>query len=469
MIDIIKNAMLRKIGYSIAAVLIALVFSLLGVGTAYAHDTVYTQQCQGQPAAGQASCDEGLAHDLADNFPLEERQWHCAATNGGSPSDWNTTQTIQRSGVDRWVVKISCGYQQSTPQPTGQHTFWYGATCASRNVGIINGAVRNEDWRDGTSDCLAGCIFAIEGTPSTLSVFGSDAGAQPVTTTLYKGTWGYTGDLCPANTPSKPRTEESKSEEPDCVPAGNNQTYCVYKDGKSCSTASTGRVICFQASENTSKTDGPVTKTKSIGDQPPANIDGSDHKNKTVEQTVINNISTTTTTNTYSTSNGGPAGANNQGQNSGADGAPTGGTPGGGGTGDEEGEENGSSGGTSCGDPPVSTGDALLAQIARQAWETRCSISERNEEQDRQVGELSTDDGTGAINESDIFAPEGDGTIAINEGLISGGGGGMCSLGSLSLMGEPIEIPAPFWDLAGWISTLMIGLAYLWVAQKLGS
>ncbi len=287
---------------------------------------------------------------------------------------------------------------------------------------------------------------------------------------MYGGKWEYINQTC-AVTPPKPREEEKPQDE--CVAAGGGKTYCVLKNGDFCATATTGRSFCWKPAEEGKKTDGPITQEVKPGVQPPTPPPGSENVDQKIIEKTSESVTTSTTISTYTTTSGQPAGTKNEGKATDQNGKPISGGSGGTGTGtgtgagdgDEDGNESG--GGGDCQAPPVSSGDPLLAQIASQAWATRCAIEDRNKAQDDQAANLAAEsDGYEEINVSDIYSTntfEG-----INEGLL-GGSAGMCSFGvELSLLGEPIELPGAFWELASWIGMLIVAMAYLWLAHQLG-
>lgn len=335
--------------------------------------------------------------------------------------------------------------------------------CSARNADLSTTSIK---WASsGDSQCIAECKYQIASDYQTRAITVTVGGVTTNAGTLHGGVWEYTGDRCPASPPPQPREDEKPK--PECA-AVTGQSYCMMPSGDACATSSTGRMICWRPSETGTKTDGPNTQTKTNGNESPNPPEGSQHTSSQHITTTTSTNTSTTTINTYTTTTGAPAGSTNDGTPVGSDGKPSGGSgTGGTGTGGD-GDENSSGGGGDCGAPPVSSGDALLAQIAHQTWATRCAISDRNKAQDDEAADLAGQgDGLDGVTEEGIFKSFEVGDL--REDLL-GGGGGTCSFGvPLELMGEPIELPPAFWSLASWIGMLVTASAYLWVAQKLGS
>lgn len=379
------------------------------------------------------------------------------------------TKLASKGFVCRLGSFSTCALRGYFPSATGcpSGTEWFDSLetcdkpCSARNADLSPSI----KWASsGDSQCIAECKYNIASDYQTRDITATVGGNTVSAGTLHGGIWEYTGDRCPAGTPPQPQEDEKPKTE--CTPAANGQTYCMMPNGDACATSSSGRMICWRPSETGTKTDGPNTQTKTNGNESPNPPEGSQHTASQHVTTTTTTNSSTTTINTYTTTSGAPAGNSNQGTNVGSDGKPSGGSgTGGTGTGGD-GDENSSGGGGDCGSPPVSSGDALLAQIAHQTWATRCAISDRNKQQDDQAQDLANaDDGLGTVDEAGIFGEGSDITGQLSESLI-GGGGGQCATG-WSLMGEPIELPDGFWSLASWIGMLIVALAYLWAAVLL--
>lgn len=337
--------------------------------------------------------------------------------------------------------------------------------CSARNADL-GGTAQPIKWASSNaSQCIAECKYQIVSDQQTRTVTATVGGSTATAGTLYGGRWEYTGDRCPAS--PAPLPIEDAQPKTECTPAANGQTYCLRPSGDACATSSAGRMICWRPGETGIKTDGTVTQTNTQGQESPSPPPGSTHTATTNVTTTTNTNISTSTINNYTTNDGSPAGSTNDGTSVGSDGKPSAGGSGSGSGSGGDGDGNSSGGGGDCASPPVSSGDALLAQIAHQAWATRCAISDRNKAQDDQAAELAGQgDGLDGVTEESIFHEFEAGDL--REDLL-GSSAGTCSFGvPLELMGHPIELPPSFWSLASWIGMLVVASAYLWVAHKLG-
>lgn len=378
-----------------------------------------------------------------------------------------------RNGIDYWVVRYF-------PANCPEGTEWFDSEkdclqpCNSRNptTGSEGLYGRWTIYTPNRESCRSGCIWRPQQdlerkTSQVCGPNGQCSDAQVLT----RNVWIYSGPQCPAENPPPPPPEEPEKE-PGCTAASDGQTFCMMPNGDSCHSVPGGRTICWKPGEQGTKTDGPTTQSHFNGQEIPNPPPGSTHISTTKTETTKNNNTSNSTTNNYTTNNGSPAGSTNSGQPTDANGKPKSGnsTPGGTEGDKEDGKENGSTGGGDCATPPVGSGDAALAQIASQTWQTRCVMESRNKEQDDQANALAGEpDGLEGVQESDIY---GDGPVfdpsGISETLL-GGGVGTCSFNvPLQLMGKPIDLPPEFWTLAGWIGMLITAAAYLWVAHQLG-
>lgn len=378
-----------------------------------------------------------------------------------------------RSGIDFWVLRYF-------PANCPSGTVWFESEkdclqpCSDRNPATGSEGLygRWTPYSENRQSCRSGCIWRPESDleRKTSQVCGS-SGQCGDSLVLTRNVWMYSGAQCPTENPPPPPPEEPEKE-PGCTPASSGQTFCMMPNGDSCHSVPGGRTVCWKSGEQGQKTDGPNTQEKKNGNQTPNPPEGSSTVSSTTVTTTTNNNSSNTTYNNYTTNNGGPAGSTNAGQSADSNGKPTGGTssPGGNENGEDDGKENGSTGGGDCETPPVGSGDAALAQIATQTWQTRCVIESRNKELDSDAESLAgASDGLEGVSVSDIYDESSLDFSQISESLL-GGSSGTCSFGvSLQLMGKPIELPPEFWELASFIRMLIIALAYIWVAQQLSS
>lgn len=474
--DVFKSAFVRKLGYMAAAAFVAVVLSFVGTGKAHAQTQGLncgdTSLGWGWPPAPE---NQPICADQGEAYAMAKAAAHAYAkamrpTTAPSAEALFAGPVCSGSPPDRY-----CYYVYHVTAGSSWKAYrWYpdGNTCSTRNASL--GTNRKMRWATGSDEtCIAGCKYKVASDANTRNIYANAPGqASVMTGRMFGGIWEYTGDTC-TSTPGNEKTRDNENQkDPECVPAGSGRTYCIKTNGDHCNTATANRTICWTPGEEGTKTDGPITQTQNNGNSPPVAPEGSTHTNTTTTTNITNSTSTTTTINNYSTNNGGAAGGSNQGEGTGSNGAPGGGSgaPGGSGTGSggDDDEGNGSSGGGTCAQPPVGTGDQALAQIAKQAWETRCVIEKRNKDQDESAAGMDTDDGLSGIEESDIWADEEGDPPQIVETLL-GGGGGSCQIApQMSLFGKEIPIPPNWWELASWIGFLTVASAYLWVVQMLG-
>ncbi|MFT4178273.1 MAG: hypothetical protein QM612_02240 [Thermomonas sp.] len=431
----------------------------LGVGQARATDcSSYAVGCTVQDAIDQCEYE-------TDNWPVSSSYQHLQSRCAVSGD-------VNSSGYVRSTFCSSVNSCAGASVNTSSQYFKYGCPAGTQFNSSLN---RCSLPKRSDEECLAlnGDISSQGPITRTWSSYCHDSGCSSVIdnpeiitnslgTTFYRGMLRYTG-AC-AVKPADPDIADGKQDDntprEECK-AVAGQTMCIKPDGQQCATASTGKKFCWRPGETGEKGDENTLQVKGPGtDVPlpkkPATDDGDTYEpidDPITTTTTKGDSSITTTIQNYKTQNNTEAG--------GKDGGKEGG--------EEGGDENGSTGGTTCDSPPVSSGDPLLSQIAMQAWQTRCAITARNKLQDDQANQLAGEgDGLDGVSVGSIF-DGGGGVPTLNEGLL-GSGGGQCSFGvPLELMGEPITLPAEFWSLASWIGFLIVALAYIWVAVKLGS
>lgn len=210
------------------------------------------------------------------------------------------------------------------------------------------------------STCKDGCRYS---PPVTTCTVVNGQKVCSVASAKATGQTCGTGDLPP--TPEKPQ---------ECVPAGDNQTFCLKPDGNHCHSTSNGRQVCWKPGETGEKDDGNVKQKRDAGKDPvPPNLqlpsgDNLQPKGPPVQTvTTTNNTTVNTVVQNYQTEHGTNAGTGNQGESDKGDGS-----------GKENGDGKGASGGGDCKSPPIVTGDAVLGMVATQAWATRCAVEAGN-------------------------------------------------------------------------------------------
>ena len=376
--DLFKRAFARRIAY----VLVAVLLSMIGIGRAEAQTTEYCNNaeikgagddgpvvyCQTKQQAFMALQAVVARHGVSPRYGSEIKEDMCARR----PCFTTKVGTFDERA---WRV-----YLEGCPVGTE----WFNELgqcdkpCDQRNADL-GGPNRAPRLTSTTSDdCKGGCKYVVDGEVTTHSIFANLAGQGSVQTgQSFQAQWYYPGDRCTVTPPQGPPEEERQEQ---CTPASAGQTFCQWPNGNQCHTASTGRTICWTPGETGTKTDGSVSQTKSIGNQPPGTIEGSSHTSTTNVTTTNTSSSTSITINNHTTNNGSPAGPANQGTPAGSSGGPSNGSGSGSGSGPGTGpgdgdgdDENESSGGGDCDSPPVSSGDAILGQIAVQTWHTRCN------------------------------------------------------------------------------------------------
>lgn len=373
-----KRALIRRLAYIAAAFLIAAVMSMMGIGKAHAQNFGNCESLA--PSDNGALCPSKAAALAASQASLA--LYIGGTCEAGSIQSGNTQNGIPYIG--QWRVCDGLNntfFHRTYVIPTCVEPEWWNdelqkcdRPCAERNadLGGVNQRDRSRGWGQGASDeCIAGCKYRLVSGERTETAKFSIGGAQPVEHTQIWGKWEYTGDFCEA--PSLPRDDEKP--QTNCSPAVEGVKVCTSPEGDNCMTSSTGRFICWAKNESGTKTDGPITQTKSPGIQPPASIEGSSSTSTTNITNTTNNNSTTTTINNYSTNNGSPAGPNNQGTGTNGSGKPNSTSSGGGTGGAGDGDNDTASGGNGCESPPVSSGNAILGAILQQTYATRCEIA----------------------------------------------------------------------------------------------
>lgn len=315
----LQRAVVRRAAFLLVAVALA----WLGFGgRAEAHD----HTCG---SSTNVTCDRGLAY--AASRDMSNALAHCesvgvgaaggyTAESGWTPVILGSHESAPTASPQYFVSQYGMRYSgNGATVSCDTDEFFFSGTCQARNASLGLNTIR---WANSPDDqCIGGCKYRIVSDSQTRAVYASTPG-QPATQTgtLYGGHWEYTGDICGAPEPVKPREEEKPKQT--CSPAASGQTYCVTPQGQNCHTASTGRTICWQPGETGTKTDGTVTQTNNQGNAPPATLEGSTNISTTNVITTTSNSSSSFTINNYTTNSGAPASGLNQGSTTGADGGP---------------------------------------------------------------------------------------------------------------------------------------------------
>jgi hypothetical protein len=365
---IFASAVIRKVAYWVAALIIAAVVSFIGMGEAHAQEP--PSQCPNL-AAG---CTKEVAHSscmsrmktYATQIGIQNPTYNCNDSNPNGTGQGGFTPYIQGSnGYAVMTDEIYIGCPAGSTWNNTTKTCFSSEECLAKNTPALN-AVKPSLV---TERCLQGCRYAMPaGTyeTSTSSVLGSGT-----PTTYYRGGMEFTGEACPTQTLPSVEVLPPTPPPPVCAPVAG-QTLCIKPNGEHCTMVSGTRQICFKPGETGPKTDGPTLVDRNPGETPPPTPTKPPPPGETFQQqgnpfktTTTSPTGTTTITNTtiYNTTNGtnasGPGGTDS-------------------GEGKEGGTEGGAAGGTSCEDPPIVSGDEPLRMVATQAWATRCAVEAGN-------------------------------------------------------------------------------------------
>lgn len=228
--------------------------------------------------------------------------------------------------------------------------------------------------------------------------------------------WLPNGNACSASDP----TPAPVTPPQECLPAPDGLTFCIKPNGDHCYSASTGRQICWRPGQTGEKTDGDVLQQRAAGTaagaptpqtQPPPGESFAQQGPAHEVSESVNGVGINTVVINYGTVNGTNAGGSaiDQGENSDGTGGLTGGNSGSGSSGD--GDEDGTvTGGVDCDNPPVVTGDPVLANVVLQTWGTRCAIESQN-------AVHSSGDIQDCHDSFVVTGPEGDPNVAKLQGI----------------------------------------------------
>lgn len=348
---IFASAVARRLAY----VLVALALGLMGIGTARAQSTTYSDQ----GAAYAAAHAWGAAQ--RNTLTTPNRYYDVVANGCGSSQ---TCSYTARYGPNP-------GYVQAVAH------FYYprNQACASRPP------MQNVRFTGNSGTCSGGCSFAADTDGGSVQVF--TIGGQQITLAALMTP---TGQACTVAEMPEPIPSQDDS----CI-QHETLTQCVKPDGRTCAKSSSGKEFCWQPTEHGTKTSGNEAATKSpstesVNIPPVAPPNGGDWKQQAQSTVTINNNTSNVTNwqSSYGNQGGGAAGG-------GADGQPNGGNGDGAGDGDGDGDDHGTvSGGATCEQPlSCAGGDPVLCAIAQQQYLARCEASGRGD------GEVSPFPGTG--------------------------------------------------------------------------
>jgi hypothetical protein len=370
---IFASAMIRKVAYWVAALVIGAVVTFAGVGEARA---------SGGTCSINSTSTNGNAYVCTTRQAAYERvDLDVQATPSTYLSGYCTPSTISSRYVaiknNQYSGTVAnangCTRPKSSANwtaecPTGSTWDDSSKTCFDPAQCTSKSNLTNQKMTGGTgSACSGGCEFT---AAQELQVGFPGAGPNGETV-WFASKLTPSGNACPAGTPAAQALSDGTQ---DCKPSGT-LTMCIKADGQHCTKVSGTRQICWKPGETGKKTDGPSAVVREAGTNPPpaptpppGETFDQQGTPTTVSTTQPGKPTSTTTQNVFVTTNGTNAG----GSGGGDSGEPGDGT---GGEGDGKGT---AAGGTSCEDPPIVSGDEPLRMVATQAWATRCAIEAGN-------------------------------------------------------------------------------------------
>lgn len=377
---VIASTLVRRL----TLVLLAIVLAYFGVGKAHAGCTQTsdpaTMSCVTKGEATMACNAEkpsgGVCKDLSWAIVCSRNGgWSCDHPGGGPDpsrhSYWRYGSSEMCPGGRVWdgeQCTLMCpgGYIEDASNP-GTCMDFDKCTQLNQSAGY---AFEGNVTKGSKEYCPQGCQYKAVGP----SVCIGGGGLMPEL--VCSGHYETTGAACSKN-PQPTNNEKNSSEKKaaadrkdgDCKPMGT-LTMCMKANGQHCVTASTGWQQCWNPGETGEKANGPNLQKKEASANsseapstpPPADNTWRKTGTASTNESVNGGAPTPVTFTNYTTSAGGDTGQR-QGEESGKK---------------DTGNESG--GGATCVDPPISTGDPILAQIATQTWKTRCAIEGRKVE-----------------------------------------------------------------------------------------
>ncbi|MDG2524217.1 A coat protein [Stenotrophomonas sp. HITSZ_GD] len=495
------RAMVRRIAYGAAALLIATLLHLCTASEARA-----AVDCFNTSVLNSGCGDQGEATSAVVAVAA---RWVANKTAAEPPP---YTQYKYCAPFDSGVQMISVFIPQSSTCPTTQSAVnaitnkairSYSGKCADRNSARLADAALNYS---APATCISGC--KVQGTAFTKSV-GS---------VMQYGMKdrSYTGETCSpqvidANAPitqeksDDARVDATTPKSPECTALGNGQTGCVKPNGDYCATASTGKTFCWTPGETGKKTDGTDAQVKSPkGDPvtpPSTTITDQEWQRKEGHQVAECTGSACTTSNVtnYTSVPSGTA-KNSSGDNN-ADGS--GNTTGNGKAddgkkGDDDSKDSASDSGN-CDAPPVCVGDTLkclqlkftwkiqcntqgneisngngcgegdvpvcagksckaeaYAQVIQQ-WKQRCAFEALGQGNAERAAGISNGDDAGVV--EGIWNGESGGSgMTLRQDLVSVGGGGGSLLPDVEIEGQHWNVPQGFYDAIAAVRMVIIAM-----------
>lgn len=390
------------------------------------------------PAHAQASCNGSQCTDRPSAYASAQSRARAYAGPSGRIQFVEVTRGHYNNFGENWQVRYY-GFDSEGRRgefygywPVGSDCpnggTWNDETqsCGTECVGkppLVGHSVKG----DGGSVCHGGCRYTVRMEAGTVRLGVGTADERTF------GTMDADGATCTAET-------ELDKYNPDrslCRSAGSTSsgllTQCVQPDGRHCVISGKGDRLCWAPSEYGKRMtmDGSLSADSRPQGETPTPPSAQENPQHISTTTTTNNNKTTVTSIFSGTGNKGGQSDTGAG---GRDGSPGAGNGNGSGDGDGDGDGNQSSGGGSCDSPPVSSGDPILAQIAMQAWHTRCG----GDQPEWTKGDAP--EKPGGDDQADIDGAKRFG-LRVGPSLLDESdltGGGSCPQMSFSLMGRAI-------------------------------
>lgn len=250
------------------------------------------------------------------------------------------------------------------------HTCFDPAQCLAHNAedGFKNVGIVTKPFSE---RCVGGCQYKAKPGAGIVHIDGADYD-------LVTGEFEFTGNACAAELPVEEPSNIQNPNPQECVnvPGSIGIPMCVKNSGDHCLVAPrTGKQFCWRPGEVGEKAGQEALQKRQAGTTagtpttppPEGSTFVADPGTVTTQTTVGGNTIVTTFTN-WHTDTGVEVAPGDQSEPADGLGGPAG-----------DSDEPGSVvGGADCDQPPVVTGDPVLANVVLQTWGTRCAIESAN-------------------------------------------------------------------------------------------
>ncbi|WP_216362373.1 A coat protein [Stenotrophomonas sp. VV52] len=482
------RALVRRVAYAVAAVLVASVLHLCSAGAQAA-----AQSCGPNPV----TCDQGEAFVAATNLADSEGPRICKMVGGSTVT--YTGANVRLADAGTYLAQVACSNGSNT---ANAGSTYFSQSCQSRNSRYPPGDA--PPWYSEPAKCIGGCQITGE-------TFSQSNGGMKV---YGQRNRYYTGQTC-----SRPKGQEGigpegdnkeapqKPKQDECVALGSGQTSCSKPNGDHCATSSTGKTFCWKPGQEGSQADGSDGQSKSPQGKPvaPPSQPAPPEQEWQRKEGHQNEVCVGTSCTTYNVTNyrsvpngtaknGTGDNAPDGGKNTSGNGKP--GTGSGGGSSSDDGEGDSATDSGNCEQAPACTGDTLkclhltftwkiqcntkgstisggqgcsnsdvpvcvgssckaeaYSQLLQQ-WRSRCAVEGIKGSVEGHAGQGDGDNGEGSI-----FIDDSGKELSLDEGKVAYGGG---QLGfSLSVEGIKFEMPQQVLDFIAVLRVLIIAGATL--------